>query len=78
MESDARADAGAEVQDSPNHDVDMTSSATPKIIQDLSERAEKILGLNEKVACIVQASGAATLQDLVARVLLMPIVEDVD
>jgi hypothetical protein len=34
--------------------------------------------LNEKVACIVQASGAATLQDLVARVLLMPIVEDVD
>jgi hypothetical protein len=26
----------------------------------------------------VQASGAATLQDLVARVLLMPIVEDVD
>jgi hypothetical protein len=78
VESDARADAGAEVQDSPNHDVDMTSSATPKIIQDLSERAEKILGLNEKVACIVQASGAATLQDLVARVLLMPIVEDVD
>jgi hypothetical protein len=78
VESDARADAGAEVQDSPNHDVDMTSSATPKIIQDLSERAEKILGLNEKGACIVQASGAATLQDLVARVLLMPIVEDVD
>ena len=72
------SNAGAEVEDSPNHDVDMTSSAAPKIIQDLSEQAEKIVGLNEKVACLVQASGAATLQDLVARVLLMPIVEDVD
>jgi hypothetical protein len=72
------SDAGAEVQDSMNHDVDVTSSTTPKIIQDLSEQAEKILALNERVACVVQASGAATLQDLVARVLLMPIVEDVD
>ena len=65
------SDAGAEVENSPNREVDITPSAAPKIIQNLSEQVEKI-------ACLVQASGAATLQDLMARVLPMPIVEDVD
>lgn len=67
-----------EASDSPAHAVHRTSSAAPEPIQDSSEQPGNTSKASEVVVRAGHKSGVVTLQDLMAAVRRMPVVEDVD